>query len=866
MRAASAAAALVVLASARGSLVVDPDMDAVLERSRQLFGWPAASEIPATVAAAKGWAASLNATGYWSDINYNDPHDRADWLAYNHVGRVVTMVQALTVPGSPVFDDPALSAKTHLALDAWIFYPGGLRTNDNWWYQVSSPKGGKGGKGNPPKRQWPGGTSFPLSSQSNSHLPRNPSDSHHTSHTTPLPHPTSHTPFLRPPPPSHTPSSIPPPLPLSPQWIGVPLSLSNVFANLGVNRTTPQEQAELTAISYQSAWWVDNYGGSANEVWMITVEILRGAATSNSTALDEGFTTMWANAVVGSAAQNWQGVQVDSSYHFHGEQILNPAYGADWLQSLLNFWQIAQGTRWAMPAAPVSVLAKYIAEGNAEITFAGKWDWITQGRGIDRPGMDFSWGLPTPIIRALAAEPAAAPWQARLLQFADALDGTVVAGAHVSNKFFWTSQFSTHHRPGWGAAFKTRGNNTKWVVTGSECDNSENILGEHLGDGVLNLYTSEETDSASSAFANIFPLLDWQALGGVTAEHNIPIEPCTMGTGDQWKMTYTTMVGGVSDGLYGSSVMDLLTHNTTLQRSVFFLDRAVLLVGTNLSNGFGTPGVPVPSDVWTTLTSRLVPTEAADPTLGTLTVAFSNGTVTSALPDGAHTFAPGSVAWANVGGLGMWPALSADGLPSPSDPARAAPFLLTLETRSANWTVIGPYPGSVTGRILTASLDHGSALPPNPAAGQGYAFLLSPNVTAADMPALNASLAGAACVVARPTVHGVSLADGSVTFAHFWDEAAGGSYGCASTGLTVSSPSAALVLVRRLNATAASVTASHPTRLGGTLQVTVGGVAAAGGDGGCAAAGPGGTGTVFTIPLPTDVDFTGSPTTVTCAA
>lgn len=772
----TAAAALLALALASS----DPDMDTVLERSRVLFGWPAPSGIAATVAAAKGWASSLNATGYWSDINYNDPQDRADWLAYQHVGRVVTMVQAVTVPGSPVFDDAALSASMHLALDAWIFHKPEF-VNQNWWYQ----------------------------------------------------------------------------------WIGVPLSLSTIFADLGTNRTTQEEQAQLTNISYQSAWWVNNYGGSANEVWMITVEILRGAATSNSTALDQGFSTMWANAVVGSAAQNWQGIQVDSAYHFHGEQILNPAYGADWLLSLLNFWQIAQGTRWAMPDAPVAVLAKFIAEGNGEITFAGAWDWLTQGRGIDRPGMNFGWGLPTDIIRALALQPAAAPWQASLNQFADALDGKVVAGAHVSNKFFWTSQFSTHHRPGWGAAFKTRGNNTKWVVTGSECDNSENILGEHLGDGVLNIYTSEETNSASSAFSNLFPLLDWQALGGVTAEHSIPIEPCTMGTGDQWAMRYTTFVGGVSDGLYGSSVMDLLTHNTTLQRSVFFLDHSVLLVGTNLTNGYGTHPVPVPSDVWTTLTSRLVPTQAADPVRGTLTVAFSNGTVTSTLPDGAHSFAPGSVAWANVGGLGMWPALDADGLPDPSDPARAAPFLLTLEARSANWSVIGPYPGSVSGRIFTASLDHGSTLPPNPAAGSGYAFLLAPNATAADMPALNASLGGAACVVARPTVHGVSLADGSVTYAHFWDEAAGGMYSCSSTGISVNSPSAALVLVRRLNTTAVSVTAAHPTRLGGTLQVTVGGVKVSGA---ACSSGSGGENTIFTIPFPTDVDYTGSPTTVTCTA
>lgn len=83
---------------------------------------------------------------------------------------------------------------------------------------------------------------------------------------------------------------------------------------LGLNRTTPSEQATLIERSYDSAWWVNPYGGGANLVWMAQVEIMRGAATGNVTALNQAFNVMWANCVLGNVTANWQGIVADSSY------------------------------------------------------------------------------------------------------------------------------------------------------------------------------------------------------------------------------------------------------------------------------------------------------------------------------------------------------------------------------------------------------------------------------------------------------------------------------------------------------------------------------------------------------------------------
>ena len=101
--------ALLALAAAQ------PDPFAVLRsRSRQLFYSTAAAP------EASSFLAKLNGSCFWPDINYHD-QTRANWAAITHVDRLLTMVQALTTPGSPSFESAALTTGTHCALGAWIY-------------------------------------------------------------------------------------------------------------------------------------------------------------------------------------------------------------------------------------------------------------------------------------------------------------------------------------------------------------------------------------------------------------------------------------------------------------------------------------------------------------------------------------------------------------------------------------------------------------------------------------------------------------------------------------------------------------------------------------------------------------------------
>lgn len=848
-----AAAALQLAARAASEHDHDDPFELLRTRARTLMCWPPADALTATAAAAAAVAATLNTSCFWPDVNYDDPSDRADWRTFTHLARVVTMVEAITAPGSPAFEDARLSSAAHCALDVWLAHGW---TNTNWWCVAVSVRAAC-------TRVRRAAAVALLPS-----LPRRCAAGH------------SRPRAPRPPPALRTPSPRTRPLALRApsryQWIGGPLSLGCAYLMLGANRTSPQEQALLTRYSYNATWWEDDYGGGANLSDMLRVQLMRSLASANATGIAQAFDVMWGNVQVGNATSNWQGIVQDGSFHFHGEDNLASAYGAVWLADQLKFYYVAGNSSYALPPARVAVLAYYLATGVAASTFGSGYDWLTQGRGIDRPGMAFSWGLAADQLRDVAREPQAAPWAPAIANLADKLAGVPGAPSLPLNRHFWNSDYHVHRRSTWGASLRMHSNKTaaRYEVVASECDNSEDTKAEHFGDGVLNLFSGGMGGNAVlDAYYEIFPLLDWQGLNGITVEHDVPIEPCSMASGDQWALKWTQYVGGVSDGLYGAAAMDTATHALTARRAWFFFDSVVLALAANISD-------PTPARVRTALASRLMPD-------GNTTVAFANGSAAVVLGDGAYAFDDAAqVAWLQGAGVGCVPHV-----PALAPGGVAAPALgFEFSVKTGNWSSIGAYPGSVTARTLAAWLDHGQQ-----PAGGGYAYLHFPNASAADMAALAPAWGGLGCGHNSAQVQGAAAvggargvdadlmqragaggAGGTLTQAVFWDAA--GVFACTPLGgptgdgaaaaawplapgssLAVSTP--AMVIVAR-NASAVTVTVSNPVVVGGTVVVALGGLAAAAG-GPCAADGRGGT--LVTVAMPADADFMGSSTTVSCA-
>jgi hypothetical protein len=86
------------------------------------------------------------------------------------------------------------------------------------------------------------------------------------------------------------------------------------------------EIKKIKEISYRATWWLrrpTNVG--ANLIWMIQIELYRSLATTNMTGIEQGFSRMWQDVAI--SPLGGESMRYDSSYHFHGDQLLSGAYG-----------------------------------------------------------------------------------------------------------------------------------------------------------------------------------------------------------------------------------------------------------------------------------------------------------------------------------------------------------------------------------------------------------------------------------------------------------------------------------------------------------------------------------------------------------
>src|SRR5690606_13694531 len=112
----------------------------------------------------------------------------------------------------------------------------------------------------------------------------------------------------------------------------------------------------------------------------------------------------------------------------------------------------------------------------------------------------------TSLVRTLASFPGI-PRKDELDAFFARLHGS---GEQLSgNRYFWTSDFMTHHRPEFYVSLKA--SSTRTLAT--EIGNYENLKGHHLGDGMMFIMrTGTEYDQT-------FPVWNWEQLPGTTVRH-----------------------------------------------------------------------------------------------------------------------------------------------------------------------------------------------------------------------------------------------------------------------------------------------------------------------------------------------------------
>lgn len=618
----------------------------------------------------------------------------------------------------------------------------------------------------------------------------------------------------------------------NPNWwwnrISIPIAVTSHLMMLG-NNITGFELEKIKEISYRANWWQgDAATTGCNLVWMIKAQLYRSLATQNLTGIEQGFTRMWQDITIQPIDK--EGVQNDYAYHFHGTQLLSAAYGANWTQNIFSFTSCTLGTRYAPSLDKLILFAQFLTKGNAWMILKNQWDWHAIGRAISRPNDGSTVGFNTEAIRMLAQTIPSLELRNDLNSFADRLDNRPNASLLLGNKHFYTSDYQVHRRTNWTSAIKMHSIRTY----PDECGNGENLKGEHTGHGTLNLYTTNTDD-----YFQLFPLLDWQAINGITVEHDIPIVPCPNGP---YLLPSLPFVGGVSDGFYGLAMMDTITHNLTAQRSWHFYDDAIIALATNLA-------LTTPNIAWTTLASRRLNT-------GHITVSFFNSTVVT-LPDGIYSFPytsnkTSNVQWIHVGEADFGYVLQGQ--------EQYLSLGIEIGLKIANFDTIGAWNYTITARTLAIWIDHGRG-----PYTLDYRYMILPNISRESMPAIIEQYDNEqifSCISTNKLFHGTiwpSLKRASFVL---WDNITT-TFSCNSSSFNIHiqlSDAGAYLFDETENDF--TITASQPLRVNGSMKVLVDRVGY--GEGCEVSSDPNISTTNVQIMLPSSIQLLGASVTTTC--
>ena len=681
--------------------ILDDEFATIRQRVLEASVWPQAGNISEVVQLALNYSHTLNSTCYWPDLNYDD-QSLVEWSPAKHMYRITGMLQAITVNGSTIKNDPKIMSQVHCALQVWF---------DHDW--------------------------------------------------------------------------------LCPNWwdneILIPLQATSQLLMLGEN-ATQTEVEKITEISYRAAWWLHRKTDSGtNLIQMIQSELYRSLMTKNITGLQQGFSRMWQDIAV--QEQTVQGIQMDWSYHFHGLQLMTGAYGIEWTNTMLLFLYCSQNTSYQPNNSSLSILSNFVTLGHAWMVITDYWDWNVVGRNIAGPGNGFPTQLKVNLIRSLAEVVESNETRVQILNFADRLENKPNTPLLIGNRHFFDSDYQVHRRADWIFTIKMQSNRT----TPAECLNGENLKDEHGGQGVLNLYKMKSND-----YLDVFPLIDWQAINGITVEYGIPLENCTRGT---FPLQNSLFVGGASDGLYGLAMMDTLSHDLTARRSWHFYDDGVMAFATNLTLRTNTTA-------WTTLASRLLPS-------GQVSIGFFNSTIVT-LKDGNYTFPYTQGKTTNVQWIHLGQSNIAYVLPLAQSYASVG---VQVGMKTGNYDTFSPFNVTVTERMTTLYIDHGVG-----PYTLDYNYMILPNVLLESVPTMIKQYTDEqvfACISTNGNFHGTMWPSLKRAAFVLWENV--------TTAFSCKSPTFDLnielnnagAFIYSENATAFTLTASHPIIFHTALNVTV---------------------------------------------
>ncbi len=350
---------------------------------------------------------------------------------------------------------------------------------------------------------------------------------------------------------------------INPNWwypqIGVPMTLAPILVLMGDDVPSELSERAIGQVLGRSKMGMTGQ----NKVWLAGIALMKGVLTDERDLIRRAKEEIFEELRVTTK----EGIQPDLSFHQHGPQQQWGNYGASFGSDMIKWASIFRGTDDALAPEQLELLSRYFLEGPAWILWKGRMDISGCGRQIFR---ECQRGKGSSMMRQLRLLGEIIQPETDVYQRIMASNRPDAPNTFVGNKHFWRSDMTVHRCPRWYASVKM----SSTRVIGAETCNSENLLGLHLADGVTYFHRT------GREYEDLFPVWDWRRLPGTTCRQDTksltPSSKRCRGRSD--------FVGGLSDGVRGIATMEYLRDGLEARKAWFFLDDAVVCLGSAITS------------------------------------------------------------------------------------------------------------------------------------------------------------------------------------------------------------------------------------------------------------------------------------------
>lgn len=270
------------------------------------------------------------------------------------------------------------------------------------------------------------------------------------------------------------------------------------------------------------------------------------------------------------------GIKADYSFHQHVDQIQSGSYGDILVKDTALIISYIKGTKYTLSDYALNEFTNFLLDGQQWMTYNGYIEITTAGRKITRP--DALVGMKNNLINAVDALEGYTQIERydELMEMKENRLGET--DLFEGNRHFWLSDYMSHNRNGYHVGIKLSSSRTKC----GEVINNENLLGYYLSDGVTTLMQDGDE------YYNLMPLWDWNKLPGTTTPQGglKNLNDWAEWNGEHlwnWKGN-RNFVGGVSDGMYGTAVMDYSRDGLDAHKAWFMFDDRMVALGNGISS------------------------------------------------------------------------------------------------------------------------------------------------------------------------------------------------------------------------------------------------------------------------------------------